>query len=81
MSMKTSLDHLPERKQHEVQTIATLLRDEFEQFVQRKTSSTKADYRILKIILFGSHAKGTWVNDPIHGYVSDYDRLDYRYGR
>ncbi|MDH2432408.1 HEPN domain-containing protein [Pokkaliibacter sp. MBI-7] len=73
--MKTSLDHLPERKQHEVQTIATLLRDEFEQFVQRKTSSTKADYRILKIILFGSHAKGTWVNDPIHGYVSDYDIL------
>ena len=24
---------------------------------------------------FGSHAKGTWVNDPEHGYVSDYDLL------
>ncbi|MFT2111566.1 hypothetical protein [Marinomonas sp. 2405UD68-3] len=28
-----------------------------------------------KIILFGSCAKGTWVNDTANGYVSDYDIL------
>jgi hypothetical protein len=30
---------------------------------------------ILKIILFGSYAKGSWVNNPAQGYVSDYDVL------
>ncbi len=71
--MKTSLDHLPQRKQHDVQTIATLLRDELDKYLANK--GTKAHYRILKIILFGSHAKGTWVYDPVNGYISDYDIL------
>ena len=30
---------------------------------------------ILKVILFGSYARGDWVDDPIGGYVSDYDLL------
>ncbi|MEI8634823.1 HEPN domain-containing protein [Vibrio sp. PP-XX7] len=72
--MKTTLDHLPEHKQLELQTISTILRDTMEDYLQGKTR-TKAEYRILKIILFGSHAKGNWVNDPEHGYVSDYDIL------
>ncbi|GGX63930.1 HEPN domain-containing protein [Saccharospirillum salsuginis] len=72
--MKTTLDHLPERKQRDIQTIATVLRDVLDEFLQGKTGS-RLNYRILKIILFGSHAKGTWVNDPANGYVSDYDIL------
>ncbi len=72
--MKTSLDHLPQDKQQDVQTIATLLRDEFDKYLENK-SGPKANHRILKIILFGSHAKGTWVNDPENGYLSDYDIL------
>jgi predicted nucleotidyltransferase len=27
------------------------------------------------VILFGSHARGDWVEDPEHGYFSDYDLL------
>ncbi|AJQ97503.1 hypothetical protein [Gynuella sunshinyii] len=61
--MKTGLDHLPKAKQHELQTISTILRDTLEDFLQGKTGR-RTEYRILKIILFGSHAKGTWVNDP-----------------
>ena len=72
--MKTTLDHLPERKQRDIHTIATELRDVLDEFLQGKTGS-RLSYRILKIILFGSHAKGTWVNDPANGYVSDYDIL------
>ena len=72
--MKTSLDHLPQRKQQDVQTITTLLRNEFSTYLEGK-SSVKANYRILKIILFGSHAKGGWVDDPANGYISDYDIL------
>ncbi|AJQ97203.1 HEPN domain-containing protein [Gynuella sunshinyii] len=72
--MKTGLDHLPKTKQHELQTISTILRDTLEDFLQGKTGR-RTEYRILKIILFGSHAKGTWVNDPENGYISDYDIL------
>ncbi|WP_038181738.1 HEPN domain-containing protein [Vibrio rhizosphaerae] len=72
--MKTSLDHLPESKQQELATISIILRDTLEDYLQGKTAS-KSEFRIVKIILFGSHAKGTWVNDPVNGYISDYDIL------
>ncbi|SIO96662.1 HEPN domain-containing protein [Vibrio spartinae] len=72
--MKTSLDHLPESKQQELATISTILRDTLDDYLQGKTAS-KSEFRILKIILFGSHAKGSWVNDPVNGYISDYDIL------
>jgi len=73
-AMKTTLDHLPERKQRDIQFIATVLRDALDEFLDGKTGS-KLNYRIQKIILFGSHAKGTWVDDPANGYLSDYDIL------
>ncbi|WP_038184253.1 HEPN domain-containing protein [Vibrio rhizosphaerae] len=72
--MKTSLDHLPEFKQQELATISTILRDTLEDYLEGKTGS-KSEFRILKIILFGSHAKGNWVSDPVNGYISDYDIL------
>ncbi|MEI8634299.1 nucleotidyltransferase domain-containing protein [Vibrio sp. PP-XX7] len=72
--MKTTLDHLPERKQQELHTIATILRTALDEFLTHKNGS-KTEFRILKIILFGSHAKGTWVNDRPNGYISDYDIL------
>ncbi|SMS02328.1 HEPN domain protein [Vibrio mangrovi] len=72
--MKTSLDHLPEYKQRELATISGILRDTLEDYLRGKTGS-KSEFRILKIILFGSHAKGSWVNDPVNGYISDYDIL------
>src|SRR3546814_5535830 len=31
--------------------------------------------RLLKIILFGSFARGDWVEDPVGRYFSDYDLL------
>ena len=72
--MKNTLDHLPASRQKHLAHIVTVLRDEFEQVTQFATSERKHG-RILKIILFGSHATGKWVNNPAHGYVSDYDIL------
>ncbi|WP_038184306.1 HEPN domain-containing protein [Vibrio rhizosphaerae] len=72
--MKTSLDHLPEYKQRELADISTILRDTLEDYLQGKQGS-KSEFRILKIILFGSHAKDSWVKDPVNGYISDYDIL------
>lgn len=72
--MKRNLDHLPASKQEHLAYIVDVLRDEFEQVVGF-SNGKKKHARILKIILFGSHATGKWVNDPAHGYVSDYDVL------
>ncbi|CAM3972434.1 HEPN domain protein [Vibrio aerogenes CECT 7868] len=72
--MKKSLEHLPELKQHELRTMSVIFRNTMDEFVKHKQGS-KREFRILKIILFGSHAKGTQVNDPENGYVSDYDIL------
>ncbi|MDW6003246.1 HEPN domain-containing protein [Vibrio mangrovi] len=72
--MKKTLDHLPERKQQNIHTIATILRDVMDEYVAGKNGK-KAGFKIHKIILFGSYAKGNWVNDPVNGYVSDYDVL------
>ncbi len=72
--MNKNLDHLPASRQENLAHIVTVLRDEFEQVTGFATGKRKHG-RILKIILFGSHATGKWVNDPAHGYVSDYDIL------
>jgi predicted nucleotidyltransferase/HEPN domain-containing protein len=72
--MKTNLDHLPEAKQQNIQTIVDVIHDEFQQ-VTGFANGKKKHSRIVLIILFGSYAKGTWVDDPVNGYVSDYDIL------
>jgi predicted nucleotidyltransferase/HEPN domain-containing protein len=72
--MNHNLDHLPASRQNNLAHIVTVLRDEFEQ-VTGFADGKKKHGRILKIILFGSHATGKWVNKPAHGYVSDYDIL------
>lgn len=58
--MKTSLDHLPPRKQEELATLVAILRE---------------SGPVEMIVLFGSHARGDWVEDPETGYESDYDLL------
>lgn len=64
--MKTSLAHLPENKQHEIQRIAEIIKEVVNPEI---------------IILFGSYAKGTYVEDRYRSdgityeYISDYDLL------
>jgi HEPN domain-containing protein/predicted nucleotidyltransferase len=73
--MRTSLEHLPEQNQGEIRTLVKLLLETFKASFDHASSPAKRNGRILKIILFGSYAKGRWVNDPAHGYMSDYDVL------
>ena len=67
--MKTSLDHLPEIKQEELQDIVTIILE-------------KTGKKTEMILLFGSHARGDWVEDRYTGedgivyeYKSDFDIL------
>ncbi len=73
--MKNTLDHLPERKQGHIGTLLHIIHDEFDQVVNAATLDEKVRSRILLVVLFGSYAKGTWVDDPKSGFFSDYDVL------
>ena len=73
--MKTSLEHLPESKRRELALATEILFAEFQDAIVGGTMPHKRQGRILKIVLFGSYARGDWVEDPVGGYVSDYDLL------
>jgi predicted nucleotidyltransferase/HEPN domain-containing protein len=74
--MRTELDHLTAAKQRELERVVQILFEEFENANGRATGKRKAG-RILKLILYGSHARGGWGNEPhtAKGYVSDFDLL------
>lgn len=69
------LAHLPDRKRRELERAAQILFDEFEDAIKTKLSDKAKRGRILKLILFGSYARGDWVEDRKSGYLSDYDLL------
>ncbi len=75
--MKSSIDHMPVQKQRELTRVLEVLREEFEDALKEGTADFKKRGRILKIILFGSYAKGGWVDEPftMKGYRSDFDLL------
>jgi predicted nucleotidyltransferase/HEPN domain-containing protein len=73
--MKSSLEHLPESKRRELARVVEILFAEFQDAIVLGTQPHKRMGRILKVVLYGSYARGDWVNDPVGGYVSDYDLL------
>ncbi len=63
--MKTDINHLPKKKQDELKTIVRMIREEFD---------------VEMIILFGSYARGDWVEELgpdefYYTYQSDFDIL------
>jgi predicted nucleotidyltransferase/HEPN domain-containing protein len=75
--MKTGLDHLPPAKQRELERVVQILFEEFGDATAMATVDWKRQARILKVILFGSYARGGWVDEPhtAKGYQSDFDLL------
>lgn len=75
--MRTDLDHLPPAKQRELERVVQILFEEFEEARVLATQDWKKKGRILKIILYGSYARGGWVDEPhtAKGYQSDFDLL------
>jgi predicted nucleotidyltransferase/HEPN domain-containing protein len=73
--MKTSLDHLPEAKRRELDRVVELIRAGFAEAISRRTAPRFRNGKLLKIILFGSYARGDWVEDPVGRYFSDFDLL------
>ena len=73
--MKNDVDHLPLAQQEELARAPRILMDEFAVATSRATQPWKKNGKIQKIVLFGSYARGDWVDEPENGYQSDYDLL------
>lgn len=73
--MRDQLDHLPQAKQRELAHVVRVLFEEFEAAHRTGTQKWSKQGRILKLVLYGSYARGDWVDDPVGGYTSDYDIL------
>jgi predicted nucleotidyltransferase/HEPN domain-containing protein len=74
--MRQDLDHLPSAKQREIERVLEILFEEFEAANADSTGPRKRA-RILKVILYGSYARGGWVDEPhtAKGYQSDFDLM------
>jgi predicted nucleotidyltransferase/HEPN domain-containing protein len=75
--MRTDLDHLPAAKQRELERVTAIIFEEFGDALALGTMNWKKKGRIDKIILYGSYARGGWVDEPhtAKGYRSDFDLL------
>jgi predicted nucleotidyltransferase/HEPN domain-containing protein len=75
--MRSDLSHLPAAKQRDLERVLAILFEEFEDATGAGTKDWKKKGRILKVILYGSYARGGWVDEPhtAKGYQSDFDLL------
>ncbi|WP_454719122.1 HEPN domain-containing protein [Caulobacter segnis] len=73
--MKSNLDHLPDRQQEELERITSHLLNGFAAAAAGGTQPWRRGAKIYKIILFGSYARGDFVDEPENGYLSDFDIL------
>jgi len=75
--MRTDLDHLPASKQRELERVVQIIFEEFDDAFALARHEWKKAGRILKIVLYGSYARGGWVDEPhtAKGYKSDFDLL------
>lgn len=74
-ALKTDLSHLPAKARRDLTQAVEILREEFARRTARGDAPHIRNGRILKIILFGSYARGRQVIDPVGRYFSDYDIL------
>lgn len=73
--MKHELDHLPEGKRRELALVVELIREGFARAIKFRSQPRFRHGKLLKVMLFGSYARGDWVEDPVGRYFSDYDLL------
>lgn len=74
--MKSDISHLPAGKRRELERVVQILFEEFEDANGQATGNRRMG-RILKVVLYGSYARGGWVDEPhtAKGYQSDFDLL------
>ncbi len=73
--LQARIANLPRRAQRDMESAVKILLEEFEKATRGSKAEHRHNGRILKIILFGSYARGKQVVDPVGRYFSDYDLL------
>lgn len=75
--MRKDLDHLPANKRRELERVVQIIFEEFGDAIGLSKHEWKKRGRIQKVVLYGSYARGGWVDEPhtAKGYQSDYDLL------
>lgn len=75
MLLLDRIAHISLPKRRQLVRALEILFEEFEEAQKGKLSEKAKRGRILKVILYGSFARGTWKDDRRSGYVSDFDLL------
>jgi len=73
--MAKALKSIPAAKRRELDRVVEILTQSFAEATSTRRADRLKNGRILKIILFGSYARGDWVEDPVGRYFSDFDLL------
>ena len=73
--MRKDYDHLSRQQQRLLERGVTIIREQFAESIKGKAWERQKQGRILKIILYGSMARGKAVRDLGSGYRSDFDLL------
>jgi predicted nucleotidyltransferase/HEPN domain-containing protein len=73
--MKRPLRKLPAGKRRELDRAVEIVLESFGKATAKRKADRLRDGRILKVILYGSYARGDWVHDPVGRYFSDFDLL------
>ena len=73
--MKRALKKLPAGKRPELDRTVEIILDSFAKATATRKADRLREGRILKVILYGSYARGDWVDDPVGRYFSDFDLL------
>ncbi len=61
--MRADVDHLPPVKQRELERVVQILFEEFEE-ANASATGDRRKARIRKIVLYGSYARGGWIDEP-----------------
>ena len=73
--MRTDYDHLKPQQRRLLERGVEIIRQQFAESIKGKAWERKKQGRILKIVLYGSMARGKAVRDLSSGYRSDFDLL------
>jgi hypothetical protein len=75
MTLAERLGHHPENRRRELERVARILFDEFEDAQKGRLSEKRKGGGILKLVLCGSHARGDWGGDRLSDDRFGFDLL------
>lgn len=70
-----TLDHLPVRQRREIETARDAVLAAIEEECKSARPAERRQWRVVRVVLYGSFARGDWFDDKVTGRASDIDLL------